>query len=168
MQEAELKPIEGREKQRKNIDREWERKRVKEKRKKPVPEASPHYHKVKPSSSRQHCSVLEPNPGWQLRAPWLCLCAHTHKQANSAQAHLCQAFPLSQEVQVAGPVALLPVTMTNTVSWESTQRDDKEGERRVGGREGRKRRRWGWGNFKKRKKNVFLLVYCFWGNAFKT
>jgi len=31
---------------------------------------------------------------------------------------------------VAGPVALLPVTMTNTVSWESTQKLDKERERK--------------------------------------
>lgn len=40
---------------------------------------------------------------------------------------------------MAGPVASLPVTMTNMVSWESAQRDDKEGERRVGGRKVRVR-----------------------------
>lgn len=82
---------------------------------------------------------------------------HTHTRANSAQAHLCQAFPLSQEVQVARPVASLPVTMTNMVSWESAQRDDKEGERRVGGREGRERE-VGMRELQGKKRNVFLLV----------
>lgn len=65
-------------------------------------------------------------------------CTHTH--THTAQAQICQAAPLTQEVQVAGPVALLPVTMTNIVSWESTQRLDKEREkereREFGGEEG--------------------------------
>jgi len=55
---------------------------------------------------------------------------HTHTHTHTEQAQICQAAPLTQEVQVAGPVALLPVTMTNTVSWESTQKLDKERERK--------------------------------------
>lgn len=91
--------------------------------------------------------------------------SHTHKQANSAQAHLCQSFPLSQEVQVAGPVASLPVTMTNMVSWESAQRDDKEEERRVEEREGRENK-VGMRELKEKKEmfsfGALLLRQCIW------
>lgn len=74
--------------------------------------------------------------------------AHTH--THTAQTQICQAALLTQEVQAAEPVALLPVTMTNTVSWESTQRVDKESEREsLGVKRGRG----------KLKKEMFLFFH---------
>ncbi len=80
-------------------------------------------------------------------------CMHTH--THTAQTQICQAALLTQEVQAAEPVALLPVTMTNTVSWESTQRVDRESEREreFGGEEGLR---------KVKERNVSLLSQRRW------
>lgn len=87
-------------------------------------------------------------------------CTHTH--THTAQTQICQAALLTQEVQVAGPVALLPVTMTNTVSWESTQRVDKESERE------RREFRGEEGLRKVKERNVSLLsLICFWNDESK-
>ncbi len=61
-------------------------------------------------------------------------CMHTH--THTAQTQICQAALLTQEVQAAEPVALLPVTMTQSAGNLPKELTERAREREFGGEEG--------------------------------